>query len=70
MGQCKAEQALDKSSNREINFLTGDMKRHFSIWMKPGCMEWENRANNADTMILKGKVNLGTVKGDQYMQRW
>lgn len=31
MGQCKSEQALDKSSNREVNFLTDDMERHFSI---------------------------------------
>lgn len=37
MGQCKGEQALDKSSNRGVNFLTDDMERHFSIWMKPGC---------------------------------
>lgn len=33
--------------------------------MKPGCMAWENSANDAETMILKGKVNLGLVKGDQ-----
>lgn len=31
MGQCNAEQVLDKSSNREVNFLTGDMERHFSV---------------------------------------
>lgn len=65
MGQCKAEQALDESSSREDNFLTDDMERHFSIWMKPGCMAWENSANDAETMILKGKVDLGLVKGDQ-----
>ena len=70
MGQCKAEQALDKSPNREVNFLTDDMERHFSIWMKPGCMERENSASDAETMILKGKVSLGLVKGDQYMQCW
>lgn len=70
MGQCKAEQALGKSSNREVNFLTDDTERHFSIWMKPGCTGRENNANDAETVILKGKVNLDLAKGDQYMQCW
>lgn len=70
MGQCKGEQALDKSSNREVRFLIDDMERHFSIWMKPGCTGRESDANGAETVILKDRVNLDLVKGDGHMQRW
>jgi len=39
VGQHKTEQALDKSSNREVSFLTDEMERHFSICMKHGCVD-------------------------------